>query len=127
MKGLLIGSLLLLSSSAQFFNPFSHHQQQQQQQRVSFEDEFLNDKCDKYLCPDTKECVKSHLDCPCPFPKSQLKCILPDKKNYVCISKPATKDHEVNAIYDDPIKGPKASIQGLRDCGWVNKAYKGLV
>jgi hypothetical protein len=85
------------------------------------------DDCKGYLCPDTKECVAKALDCPCPFPKSQLKCPLPDKKNFVCISKPATLDEKLIAIYDDPLKGPKAAIDGERDCGWVVKAYKGLI
>jgi len=84
-------------------------------------------KCDGYLCPDTQECVKTKMDCPCPFSKSQLKCVLPNKQNFVCISKPATHDERLQQLYDDPVKGPKAKTDGLRDCGWVEQAWKGLV
>lgn len=118
---------LALGVNAQFFNPFGHRQQQQQQQPKNYEQEFLNNKCERYLCPDTQACVKTAADCPCPFPKSQLKCVLPNTENFVCISKPATHDKALNALYDDPVKGPKASVEGQRDCGWVIKAYNGLV
>ncbi len=65
------------------------------------------------------------MDCPCPFPASELKCLLPDNKNYICISKPANA--ETN-IYDDPIKGPKVTGgDNIRDCGWVTKAFKGQI
>lgn len=124
--GFLTLSLVAMSVTAQFFNPFGQHHQQQQQARVSHEDSILNNQCSDYLCPDTQECVKSALDCPCPFPKSQLKCVYPGKKDFVCISKPASKDPKVNAQYDDPVKGPKVSIKGYRDCGWVERVYKGL-
>lgn len=106
---------------------FGHqHQQQQQQQQAqasSYEDAILNNNCPNYLCPDTLTCAKSPGECPCPFPKSQLKCGLPGGNKYVCISKPATHDPKLNEIYDDPIRGPKAKTPGLRDCGWVLDMY----
>ncbi|CCD26055.2 Lcl2p NDAI_0G02780 [Naumovozyma dairenensis CBS 421] len=103
---------------------FFQFQQQQQQQPIelSYEERILNNDCDKYLCPDTLACVASKKDCPCPFPKSQLKCLISNER-YVCISKPATHDEEMNAVYDDPVKGPKAAFDGMRDCGWVKNAY----
>ncbi|ODQ62750.1 hypothetical protein WICANDRAFT_25071 [Wickerhamomyces anomalus NRRL Y-366-8] len=122
----LITLLLAFQANAQFFNFFGG-QHQQQAQKQSYEDEFLNNKCGDYLCPDTQECVKTKLDCPCPFPKSQLKCVLPNKQNFVCISKPATNDERLQQLYDDPVKGPKAKTDGLRDCGWVEQAWNGLV
>lgn len=63
--------------------------------------------CDKYLCSDSFACVDGPIDCPCPFPDSQLKCILPNGANYYCISKPT----------DD--NGP--------DCDFVSKAWNGEV
>lgn len=97
---------------------FGQQKQQQQQQHNSYEDTVLDNPCPNYLCTDTLACVRSPKDCPCPFPKSQLKCVLPDNK-YICISKPASHDPKINAIYDDPIKGPKANFPGFRDCSWV--------
>lgn len=120
----LIFALFIFGSTGvnAFFN-FGHHQQQQQQQQQSYEDQVLNNPCDGYLCPDTLTCVAQQKDCPCPFLKSQLKCVLPDNK-FVCISKPATHNEKFRAIYDDPVKGPKAKNKGFRDCGWVSDAYK---
>lgn len=85
--------------------------------------------CKEYVCPDTKQCVKAPIDCDCPFPSSQLKCELPGKnKQFVCISKPALVDNpRLQAIYDDPIKGPKQSNKGVRDCGWVKDAWNGVI
>lgn len=91
-----------------------------------YEDKFLNSDCEGYLCPHTLECVSHVRDCPCPFPKSQLKCPLPNNQ-YICISKPATHNEKLKAIYDDAVKGPKAQNKGLRDCGWVLEAYKDQV
>ncbi|AMD18948.1 HBR047Wp [Eremothecium sinecaudum] len=125
----LLPLLYLLAPVYAFFFDFGghgQHGQQQQQSKISYEDLMLNQQCNGYLCPETRECVKSSIECPCPFPKSQLKCILPDGK-YVCISKPATHDEKLSKIYDDPIKGPKAKNKGVRDCGWVQASYKGLV
>lgn len=124
MKYLLIIAVLASTSSAFIFD-FNRggQQQQQQQQQASYEDVVLNNACSKYLCPDTLACVSGPEECPCPFPKSQLRCTLPDGQ-YICISKPATHDSKLNGIYDDPIKGPKAKNKGLRDCGWVENAYK---
>ena len=65
--------------------------------------------CEGYLCEDTMTCVHKPVDCPCVFPNSQIKCVLPDQKSYVCISKPAEGDPEP------------------RDCDFVARAYKGLV
>lgn len=65
--------------------------------------------CDGFLCTDTLTCVSKPVDCPCVFPNSEIKCVLPNKKSYVCISKPSEED-----------KTP-------RDCAFVEKAYKGLV
>lgn len=107
-----------------FFFDFNNGQHERHQ--VSYEDSMLNQNCAGYTCPETQECVKTPANCPCPFPKSQLKCILPNGK-YVCISKPATDDDSLNKIYDDPVRGPKMSSKGIRDCGWVEAAYKGLV
>lgn len=69
------------------------------------------EQCDDYFCADTLECVKKPMDCPCPFSASQLKCVMPDKKSYVCISKPTGSEDE-----DHP-----------RDCSFVEKAWKGEV
>ncbi|QLQ82400.1 hypothetical protein HG537_0H01620 [Torulaspora globosa] len=119
--------LVLVSSVSGFLFNFNQNQQQQEQKAPeSFEDKYLNSECGGYLCPDTLECVPQPKDCPCPFPSSQLKCVL-GHDQYVCISKPATHDDKLNAIYDDPIKGPKAKVKGMRDCGWVSEAYKDLV
>lgn len=74
------------------------------------EQQYFKVNCEDYLCEDTLTCVKSYIDCPCRFPDSQIKCVLPDKKNYVCISKPA----------DDTEKD-------ARDCSFVTKAWKGLI
>ena len=119
----LIVSILLASTISHGFM-FNFQQEHREQPEESYEDKVLNNNCGDYLCPDTMACVKSYKDCPCPFPKSQLRCRLPNK-NYVCISKPATHDERLNAIYDDPQKSSKTGFQGHRDCGWVLKAYEG--
>lgn len=103
---------------------FNFNQQQQQQQPKSYEESVLDNQCGQYLCPDTQACVASPNECPCPFPNSQLRCVLPNN-NYVCISKPATHDQKLTEIYDDPLKGSQAHNSGLRDCGWVLEAYAG--
>lgn len=118
--------LLLANAVSGFLFNFNPNHQQEQQAPQSFEDRYLNAECSGYLCPDTLECVSHAKDCPCPFPGSQLKCILPNDR-YICISKPATHDDKLNQIYDDPVKGPKARNKGVRDCSWVSDAYKGLV
>lgn len=89
-------------------------QQQSQQQEFDYQKEQLGSGCNKYLCPESFACVSKPVDCPCPFPDSQQKCILPDKSHYVCISKVDKKD----------LKEFKGEI---RDCKWVEKAYKGLI
>ncbi|EGW34091.1 uncharacterized protein SPAPADRAFT_59512 [Spathaspora passalidarum NRRL Y-27907] len=90
------------------------------------ENVLLNTRCEKYLCPDTGVCAKSPRFCPCPFPSSQLKCPLPNG-NYICVSKPAGE--EIADKYSDPNTNWKidAKNNDIRDCGWVNRAYKGLV
>ncbi|KAK9451313.1 uncharacterized protein V1518DRAFT_453053 [Limtongia smithiae] len=60
-------------------------------------------ECKDFVCQDTLACVKRPVDCPCVFPDSEEKCIFPDKKNYICISKNG------------------------RGCGFVEKAWKGDV
>ncbi|CCE62257.1 hypothetical protein TPHA_0C01010 [Tetrapisispora phaffii CBS 4417] len=90
----------------------------------SYEDRYLANNCQGYLCPDTLECVSYPSDCPCPFPASQLKCGLPDG-NYICISKPASKDDAVNNIYDNPNQNSQFKMEGMRDCGWVLDEYYG--
>ncbi|SCV04456.1 LAMI_0H16270g1_1 [Lachancea mirantina] len=117
------------SISKAFMFDFGQHAQQQQQQQqqqpqISYEDSVLNNDCDKYLCPDTMACVSSAEKCPCPFPKSQLRCVLPNG-HHICISKPATHDIALQELYDDPVKGPKTRTKGSRDCGWVEQAFKG--
>ncbi|ODQ64005.1 hypothetical protein NADFUDRAFT_52990 [Nadsonia fulvescens var. elongata DSM 6958] len=86
---------------------------------------FFNAPCNDYLCPDTLTCVKKPVECPCQFPSSEIKCILPDKKNYVCISKPSDGSSD---IYDDPSKASNTNGDGtIKDCAFVNLAWKGLV
>lgn len=104
-----------------FFDQFFQQQQQQHHHRqgqgqgqgqgeISYQDRFYRQECNNgFICPDTLTCVKRASECPCPFPDSQIKCILPGNNNkkgtnsYVCISK------------------------GDRDCKFVIDAYKGLV
>lgn len=127
----IFSSLVMIPAAYGFlfnFNPNQQQQQQQQQEQAqsNFEDRYLNSDCNGYLCPDTMECVSQPNDCPCPFPKSQLRCVLPENR-FICISKPTTHDEKLNEVYDDPLKGPKAKNKGIRDCGWVLDAYKELL
>lgn len=100
----IITALVLATPAFAFFDQFfqQHQQQQQQQQQQSFQDRYLSQNCENYLCPDTLTCVKSAKHCPCPFPDSQMKCEIGD--SYVCISK-----------------------GGDRDCKFVKDAYNGLI
>lgn len=112
-----LGSLITLMimgvvPTEAFFDQFFQQQQQQGQHRrgggdVAYDERFYRKECQGYICPDTLSCVKRPVDCPCPFPDSQIKCTIPGSKKgsdtYVCISK------------------------GERDCKFVNNAYKGLV
>lgn len=109
---LIITISFLLSPIYAFFDQFfqQHQQHQQQQLKKSHEDLYLNQDCNTYLCPDTLECVDKPINCPCPFPNSQFKCVLPpnpesesDDGSFVCISK------------------------GERDCQFVLDAYYGRV
>lgn len=88
------------------FDQFMRQQKQQQQQPDDadnwVESQYDKIKCDQYLCEDTLACVKSRADCPCLFPATEIKCVLPNK-DYVCIS------------------------SGSMDCSFVEKAYKGQV
>ncbi|KAJ8099967.1 hypothetical protein POJ06DRAFT_255028 [Lipomyces tetrasporus] len=68
-----------------------------------YEQNYENVQCNDYVCQDTLACVKKPLDCPCLFPDSEEKCILPDKRSYVCISKVG------------------------RGCSFVEKAWKGEI
>ncbi|EDO17719.1 hypothetical protein Kpol_1033p23 [Vanderwaltozyma polyspora DSM 70294] len=132
----LFAILLLLPYSQGFFN-FQGNQRQQQQQHHQnanpaegflspHEERALSNQCPGYLCPDTEECVDSPSSCPCPFPGSQLKCSLPDG-TFVCISKPATDNEDINRKYDDLSGNSKIKFNGVRDCGWVYEmAVKGF-
>ncbi|ABN67558.1 predicted protein [Scheffersomyces stipitis CBS 6054] len=90
-----------------------------------YENAILNTNCGKYVCPDTGMCVEAPKFCPCPYPSSQLRCFLPDGR-YLCISKPAG---DISAKYDDPKSNWKvdAKDDNIRDCGWVSRAWRGLV
>lgn len=86
----------------------------------SIEEKILTSDCLGYMCADTFACVKGPADCPCQFPSSQLKCVLPEG-GYICISKPAG---DFNGRYD----GDKAALvdakdDTIRDCGWVRRIY----
>lgn len=83
-----------------FFDQMFHQggQRQQQQQRSQrrngenlVEASYYELECDRFLCADTLTCVDKPIDCPCAF-QSELKCILPDKKSFVCISEPSNED-----------------------------------
>lgn len=102
-------------------NQFHHGSQANRES--NFEIDTLNQNCNKYLCQDTLQCVDEPKLCPCPFPSSQLRCFLPNG-NYICISKPADSDE-----YNDPQNNWRvdAKDDNIRDCGWVSRAYKGLI
>lgn len=126
----LICILSLTSFAFGFFNDFFKHQFQHHQQPhgmfqtpEDYENQFLNAKCDRYLCPDSGICVDAPKLCPCPYPSSQIRCFLPNG-NHLCISKPA--GDEFIHIYDDPKTNWKvdAKDDNVRDCGWVNRALK---
>ncbi|ODV80129.1 long chronological lifespan protein 2 [Suhomyces tanzawaensis NRRL Y-17324] len=116
--------------SANFFNLFNNfghggNREGRAQNPEEHENAMLNGNCGRYLCPDTGICVDAPKFCPCPFPSSQLRCFLPDGR-YLCISKPAG---EIAANYDDAATNWKvdAKDDNVRDCGWVNRAWKGEV
>lgn len=69
------------------------------------------------------ECVSGPKDCACPFPSSQLRCILPNGEP-LCISKPAG---EFGGVYDDERSNWKVDARddAVRDCGWVKRAWEG--
>lgn len=114
--------MLLAVASANIFD-FIQNQFHHQQPDTNFEQQVLGSKCTKYLCPSTLECVSGPHDCSCPFPSSQLRCILPNGEPF-CISKPAG---DFDGAYDDPEKNWKvdAKKDDVRDCGWVKRAWLG--
>lgn len=70
----------------------AEHQQRQRQNGMNIvEASYYEVDCPKYLCEDTLSCVDSPVDCPCAF-ESEIKCVLPDKKTYICISAPSNED-----------------------------------
>lgn len=92
-----------LAQFGSFFDQIfgDHHQQFQQQQQQQQGPEIVNNvventyidmACDRFLCEDTLVCVETPGDCPCQFPDSQMKCVLPDGQGYVCISKPSNDE-----------------------------------
>ncbi|CAK9437328.1 uncharacterized protein LODBEIA_P17060 [Lodderomyces beijingensis] len=126
--------LILTLASANLFdfinNQFGGHGGNSKQQGVrspqEYENAMLNSGCNKYLCADTGVCVDSPKYCPCPFGSSQIRCHLPNGR-YMCISKPAGEGIADN--YNDPNTNFKidAKDDNIRDCGWVNRAWKGQV
>ncbi|GEQ67999.1 hypothetical protein JCM33374_g1665 [Metschnikowia sp. JCM 33374] len=120
---------VLALGSADFFDFFhqqqqqQHHHHQQQAPQFNLEQSVLESSCNAYLCPDTLACVGSPKDCPCRFPSSELRCVLPNKE-YYCISKPAGN---FGGKYDDPNENWKidAKDNNVRDCGWVKRAWSG--
>ncbi|SGZ49823.1 CIC11C00000002772 [Sungouiella intermedia] len=115
-------SMLLALVSANLFDFFQNQfNQQKQDSAVDIEQKILESKCSKYLCPGTLECVTGPKDCSCPFPSSQMRCILPNGEP-LCISKPAG---DFDGKYDDPNNNWKvdAKKDDIRDCGWVKRAW----
>lgn len=122
----LITFLFVSIASANLFDFFQNQfQGQQQEQQVTFEDNALDSKCGKYLCSDTLACVAGPNDCPCPFPSSLLRCVIPNGQ-YICISKPAG---DFAGKYDDPSTNWRvdANDNNVRDCGWVKRAWAGKI
>ena len=101
------------------------HAEQAMRQQNQFESQMLNADCQKYLCPETGACADKPEQCGCPFPSSQLRCPLSNGR-YLCVSKPAG---DVSQKYHDPATNWKidAKDNNVRDCGWVKRAYEGLV
>lgn len=128
-KILIILTALTYSIQAFFFQ--NHEQQHQQQQPdIDYQDKFLmNTDCHDYLCPTTLACVKRVVDCPCPYPNSQMKCLIEEKGKVidtVCISKPFIANNpSLQEKYDDINQGYKLKTKGVRDCGWAIDAYYG--
>ncbi|CCE79632.1 Piso0_001710 [Millerozyma farinosa CBS 7064] len=121
-------SLFLTAASANLFDFIQqqfHADRGQQQNGNEMDEKSMLSGCNKFLCSDTKACVDSPDHCPCPFPSSQLRCVLPDGK-YTCISKPAG---DISYKYDHPHTNWKidAKDDSVRDCGWVTRAWRGLV
>lgn len=120
-----------LGVHANFFNFFGGFNQQEQHvpdgrldTPEQFEEAMLNTRCQRYLCADTGICVDNPEQCPCPYPSSQLRCPLPNGK-FLCISKPAG---EISSNYDGSDNWKvDAKDNNVRDCGWVNRAYNGLI
>lgn len=126
MRLVLVLMTVLTVASADIFDFFHNQQQQQHQQQhqqFNLEQNVLDSQCTAYLCPDTLTCVGTPKECPCPFPSSQLRCVLPNKE-YICISKPAGN---FEGKYDDQSSNWKvdAKDDSVRDCGWVKRAWLG--
>lgn len=109
-KPILFTLFIVCTPANAFMEHFFHQQQQQQQhhQEPSYQDRVFGKDCNQYLCPDTLQCVRTPSECPCPFPDSQIKCVLPTvekggENTYVCISK------------------------GSKNCKYVLDAHKGLL
>ncbi|CAK7894299.1 long chronological lifespan protein 2 [[Candida] anglica] len=127
---MLVVLLFLIAGVSAFFGDFFNQHQNFQQQQAQpqtpeqVEQSVLNNGCKEYLCPDTLSCVRTPNDCPCKFPSSQLRCVLPDG-SFMCISKPAG---DISEKYNDPSNNWKIDAGGdVRDCGWVSRAWNGLV
>lgn len=116
---------LVLTVHGGLFDFFQNQFQQQQERPADFEADRLNSGCSGYICPDSLVCVNDAKSCPCPYPSSQLRCLLPNGQ-HICISKPAG---EVSGLYDDIQTNWKvdAKDDNIRDCGWVSRYYKGLI
>ena len=114
---LVLPLLFVAGVSANFFDFFQqqfHGEAPQDTSPEEFEANLLNDGCGKYFCPDTRTCVETPNDCPCPYPSSQLRCVLPNGE-YLCISKPAG---DISQLYLDPETNWKLDAGGdVRDCG----------
>lgn len=124
MRGLVF---LFIFGANGFFNFNFNQGQEQHHEEQSYEQQVLNNDCKEFVCASTKQCVKNPVDCDCPFPQSQLKCVYPGGKSYVCISKPAVNNEKLQKVYDDPVQGPKAKNKGVRDCGWVSDVWNGKI
>ncbi|CAI5756158.1 unnamed protein product [Candida verbasci] len=126
--------LILLSSTITFTtanlfdflnNQFHSGARNQPNNPKELENQVLNSRCNKYLCPDTKLCVEAPKFCPCPYPSSQIRCFLPNDK-FVCISKPSGEGISEKYNSEDAYK-LDAKDDNIRDCGWVKRAWNGLV
>lgn len=127
----LFGGLALVSVCSGFFNFFHQGQETRppSQGRVAsaqdHEQAIFELSCSRYLCPDTGICMDRPSLCPCPYPSSQLRCELPGDR-YLCISKPLG-DRADEYIDENSNWKIDANDDTIRDCGWVKRAWKGVV